>query len=589
MEMGPTFSASVTMLLIIPVAFVLFSTMKPGRAAAWMAIGGTFYLPEGGYLRIKLLPVFTKANLPYVAICLAGLVVIGNRIAKNRPFFGPELIAFLIVLTALGTAMTNTDPLTFGSWIINVLPGLTIKDGVFIGLSNALRWGASFMAGRLIFQSREDLHHLVKVMLAVALVYTLWILVEIKMSPQMHVWAYGYRAHPDFLQTLRWGGYRPSVFMYHGLNLSMAMLGALLFAAAASRAKFNGIPFNLSRRTVLIYLAVILVFVKSTATILYGLLLVPLVLRASPKLVVRVAQAMTLIVVFYALLRANDWVPADSIVEYAMSINQERALSLKTRFDNETILLEKARERFLFGWGTYGRHTLYDEIVGTKTIAITDGEWIILVTVVGVLGLLSAFLPVVISVVISGQRILKMKNSADQSLLLGLLVTVSISMFDLIPNSMANPLRVFIAGALLNLSGTLLKEKRAPGEADAGQQKRRGRSRKVPRQYAGPYPGGSPYAGPYAAPYAGHWPPAVPPQLPPVSLQDEDQLFEPSASGESSADDGRPPSSDPGDRPQASFDDADAPTILDGDHLFDPEETPADSDAPADSDDDKKK
>ncbi len=52
-------------------------------------------------------------------------------------------------------------------------------------------------------------------------------LYEIRMSPQLHRILYGFHQH-EFVQTLRWGGFRPMVFMNHGLALGLWMTLACL-------------------------------------------------------------------------------------------------------------------------------------------------------------------------------------------------------------------------------------------------------------------------------------------------------------------------------------------------------------------------
>ena len=62
-----------------------------------------------------------------------------------------------------------------------------------------------------------------------ALIYAPLCLLELRLSPQLHRWVYGYHQH-DFVQTMRDGGYRPMVFMEHGLMVSFWMAAAALTA-----------------------------------------------------------------------------------------------------------------------------------------------------------------------------------------------------------------------------------------------------------------------------------------------------------------------------------------------------------------------
>src|ERR1700680_4778288 len=45
-------------------------------------------------------------------------------------------------------------------------------------------------------------------------------------SPTLHLRVYGKLAFPDFMQSVRMGGYRPVMFMQHGLMVGTFMCGA---------------------------------------------------------------------------------------------------------------------------------------------------------------------------------------------------------------------------------------------------------------------------------------------------------------------------------------------------------------------------
>ncbi|MCK9912753.1 hypothetical protein MXD81_26600, partial [Microbacteriaceae bacterium K1510] len=76
------------------------------------------------------------------------------------------------------------------------------------------------------------------------------------------------------------------------------------------------------------------------------------------------AAALVLLALLYPSLRASDLFPTTQLYNMALSVSEDRAGSLKFRFDQEQQLLDHARERFLFGWGRFGRNRLYDESSG---------------------------------------------------------------------------------------------------------------------------------------------------------------------------------------------------------------------------------
>ena len=102
------------------------------------------------------------------------------------------------------------------------------------------------------------------------------------------------------------------------------------------------------------------------------------------------------------------------MIETAAMIDTDRATSLKTRFDNEDLLLQRASQRFLFGWGRWGRARVYDEESG-KDMSITDGRWIITIGQFGLFGFVAEFglliLPVFRAASALGSRNLSARGS----------------------------------------------------------------------------------------------------------------------------------------------------------------------------------
>ena len=95
----------------------------------------------------------------------------------------------------------------------------------------------------------------------------------------------------------------------------------------------------------------------------FAMLSVPLILFSTPKTQFRVAMFLAVTVLVYPALRASSLIPVEDIGEImSAQFGEERAASLNTRFANEEDLLERARERLVFGWGTYGRPSIYDAL-----------------------------------------------------------------------------------------------------------------------------------------------------------------------------------------------------------------------------------
>ena len=87
----------------------------------------------------------------------------------------------------------------------------------------------------------------------------------------------------------------------------------------------------------------------------------------SARTQLRMALIVALISLSYPVLRAAEVFPDKFLVELANSVDADRAQSLSVRFEEETILLKHASERFFFGWGRYGRNRVLNEKNQEKT------------------------------------------------------------------------------------------------------------------------------------------------------------------------------------------------------------------------------
>ena len=229
---------------------------------------------------------------------------------------------------------------------------------------------------------------LLKAIPAAMLVYSLPMLFEIRMSPQLHRWVYGYFPGDTFVQQIRGGGFRPVVFFSHGLALALFTAIAVLCVFVLMRAKLR--VLRVDSRIVAAYLGGLLVLCKSLGPLIYAIVFAPVLLFTRPRFWVKIGCAASLVVCAYPVLRAHHLAPTQLVSDAASAISPERNASFAVRVLNEGQLLEKAEQKPWFGWGGWGRNRIFDQWTG-KDVSVTDGGWIIYFGVYGWFGYLCFF------------------------------------------------------------------------------------------------------------------------------------------------------------------------------------------------------
>lgn len=450
------------MLAIWPfVCLVLFRTQKVERALIWSILGGYLFLPPLTEFNLPLVPGMDKVTIPNLSVLLIMMFALKQKVqlipqSRLALFLGAGLI-----LSAIPTVLTNRDPIIFEVlrnadpilFVVDRLPGQSVRDIGSVLISQVLTI-VPFVLARQFLSSDEGLREILLALMVGGLVYSVPSLIEIRLSPQMNVWIYGFFQH-SFEQTIRAGGYRPIVFLPHGLWLALLVCAALMSAAALTRA-----TAPVDRWKVLMlagYLAMMLVLCKSFASLAYGLALTPLVLFAPPKWQIRLAAAFAFIAVAYPMLRTFQLVPLDAILAQAEAISVERAESLAYRFNNEEQLLARAAEKPAFGWGGWGRSLIRNPETG-EIMTIPDGRWIIIFGTFGWLGYICEFGLLALPLVLMWWSL--RQGPALSPYVAPLCLILGVTMIDMLLNATLTPWTWLTAGAILGHA-----EKRMPRPA----------------------------------------------------------------------------------------------------------------------------
>ncbi|MBD3662393.1 hypothetical protein H9Q16_00505 [Sulfitobacter sp. TSTF-M16] len=451
------------MLLLWPlVCLILFRTQKLERALIWSILGGYLFLPPLTEFNLPLVPAMDKVSIPNLSVLLILLFAMKEKVRLIPASRLAIWLAVGLILSAVPTVLTNGDPIIFEVlrdadpivFMIDALPGQSVRDIGSVLIAQVLTL-VPFLLARQFLSSEDGLREILLALVVGGLIYSIPSLIEIRFSPQINIWVYGFFQH-SFEQMMRGGGFRPIVFLPHGLWLALFMCTALLAAAALTRT----VSLVDRWKMVLIvgYLAVVLVLCKSLASLAYGIVLTPLVLFVPARWQIRLAVVFAVVAVGYPMLRNAGVIPTDDIVAWVASFNPERAQSLGYRFNNEEQLLVRAAEKPLFGWGGWGRSLIRHTETG-EILSIPDGRWIIVFGTFGWLGYVCEFGLLALPLVLMGLYVFRQGDRHLSPYVAPLTLILGITMMDMLLNATLTPMTWLTAGAILGHAEKLMPRK----------------------------------------------------------------------------------------------------------------------------------
>jgi hypothetical protein len=246
----------------------------------------------------------------------------------------------------------------------------------------------------------------------------------------------------DWVQHVRNDGFRPLVFLNHGLWLAIFM--AVCCVAAVAYIRLTPPSRRLRAMIAALWLLVILVSMNSLGGLLIAVILIVPAFFLTGRMQMWIATGLVSVVLIYPMMRGANLIPTQLALSVAEDISAERSSSLDFRFRNEDLLLSKSQQRPLFGWGSWGRNQVFDEN-GTD-ISVTDGSWIILIGSNGWIGYLTKFgllcIPMILLTLNRRRYPTDLATAAIMMMLCG-------NLLDLIPNATLTPITWLLAGALI--------------------------------------------------------------------------------------------------------------------------------------------
>jgi hypothetical protein len=420
------------------ICVILFVVLPVEAAAIWSLLAGYLLLPSAASVDVSLLPPLDKFSIPAISTFLLCWMKGTHSPAPPRsPLI--YLLALTFVVSPIVTGLTNNYELEIGG---RSIAGFYPLDGLKLALRNLITL-APFFVGMRFLSSENGRALLLKSLPTAALFYSVPMLFEIRMSPQLHSWVYGFFPS-GFVQQIRAGGFRPVVFLRHGLEVALFASMAVISALVAIRARWQ--VLRIPAAAAATYLAGVLVLCKSLGSMVYATVAAPVVLFTAPRTWVRISCAILLLVCAYPALRYYNIIPVHHVAAAASSVSAERASSFQTRVNNEDMLLARANQKPLLGWGTWGRNLVYDTESG-EDISVTDGAWIIQFGQFGWVGYLSLF-GLFAAALMRARKAVRGPVTEATVVLGGLSLVVAVNVIDLLPNATLVPLTYLMAGSV---------------------------------------------------------------------------------------------------------------------------------------------
>jgi len=421
------------------VTIILFQTLPARKAVIWGILGAYLLLPVGVAFDLPGVPRLDKTTIPNISVLLCGFLFARHRVAALPKEWFLVVLMGIFVFSPILTTLNNHDPLILSA---SAVPGMTWYDAMSVCAGQVIRI-LPFVLGYTML-SREADHRVILVALVLgAIAYIPLIAFEIRFSPQLHRIVYGFFPH-EFSQQMRDGGFRPVVFLGHGLLVATYIAMAALAALGLWRQRAT--IYGFSTGPIAAGLFVVLLLCKSLGAFIIAVFLGLLLLTLRNRRIFSVCSVIALVIVAYPEVRGIGLVPTQTISELASSVSADRAASLKMRLVNEDQLLDKANSRPFFGWGSWGRNQIYKSgWQGDIMTSVTDGTWIIVIGTFGWLGYIACFGLLCFPFWRAFHVRKHMRLTAPT---VGLLVVLLANLLDLIPNSSLSPFTWLMAGAL---------------------------------------------------------------------------------------------------------------------------------------------
>jgi tetratricopeptide (TPR) repeat protein len=425
------FGAAV-LLLWLPILVMVFQVLPPKKAVAFSFVTAWLFLPNGGF-GLPGLPDYTKMTATVVGVLLCAIVFDLGRVMSVR-FRWYDLPMATWCVGVFVTAISND----LGSY-----------EGASSFLDSLVTFGFPYLIGRIYLDDADALKDFGRAVVIGGLCYIPLCLIELRLSPVLHKWVYGYATSLiNFGQ--RFGGYRPSVFLSTGLELGMWMTNASLMCYAlrsfGTLREIRGFAIG-KLLLALVVTALLCKSIGALCLLAFGISLIWITRRIGRTWLIWLTIAIS---PAYCYARTFDlWSGRDVVEISRATVGDERAQSFEFRLGMERLLADHALERPLLGWGRTGRSLIVS--ADGKLATIPDGFWVIVLGSQGLVGLSSLIALFSLPMILTLRRFpLASWRDPQVGPVVAVSVILLLTMVDFLSNAMLSPLFPLAIGGVLS-------------------------------------------------------------------------------------------------------------------------------------------
>ncbi len=419
----------------IPFVIYLFTRFSPQRAVVISFVGAVLFLPMATLPMPNPVPGFDKTAAACYSVLLATMIYSPARFSSFK--FGWLDVPMLIwsVLCPIASQLEN---------------GLSPYSPT---LAQIMTWGLPYFLGRIYFNSLEGMRQLAIGIFAGGLIYMPFCFVENFTGPLLHLKVYGFNAFEDWGQAKRLGGWRPVVFMQHGLMVGFWMMAATLIGICLWRSGVIKKLWGWQIPWLVTVLSISFLLCRSTGAynlLVFGIVILFVAKRFRTYLLL---LAMVFYISSYLYAGASgSFSGADTVALVRQVFGEERAESIEFRFTSEELLGAKARQKELFGWGGSGGNRILDELSG-KDLVVTDSFWMLTFGVHGIFGLISWATSLLLPVVsfFTSRYSARSWFHPKVAPATAVAMVIVLYVYDCLLNSMINPVFALATGGIAGL------------------------------------------------------------------------------------------------------------------------------------------